>query len=146
VRHVKACSCFCRTVNAVRNCASIQLQLLLRVGDVRALAYHVCCWFSVLIGLQVVRPRTYAGDLALTAHQRSIKGLAQVRCLDCCAQCTGMTASSWCFMFCVLCYTHTQCMCCWFYMLRWPAFDPFCACYRIALLTCFVFATMPSRQ
>jgi hypothetical protein len=33
----------------------------------------------MLLCLQVVRPRTYAGDLALTAHQRSIKGLAQVR-------------------------------------------------------------------
>ncbi|KAF6259108.1 hypothetical protein COO60DRAFT_1700968 [Scenedesmus sp. NREL 46B-D3] len=32
---------------------------------------------STRLRWQVVRPRTYAGDLALTAHQRSIKGLAQ---------------------------------------------------------------------
>ncbi|WIA28042.1 hypothetical protein OEZ86_010628 [Tetradesmus obliquus] len=32
---------------------------------------------STRLRWQVVRPQTYAGDLALTAHQRSIKGLAQ---------------------------------------------------------------------
>jgi hypothetical protein len=48
---------------------------------VQSVLLHVASANSdvLLCGLQVVRPRTYAGDLALTAHQRSIKGLAQVR-------------------------------------------------------------------